>query len=317
MVRPPSHAPAALPTLKAAMLAPLARVGAEPAYVMIRICRPGTVANPKAPISTRLTTEATGEEAVRANMPMTTASAASTTVSVTGRDRLRRHQRGHAHEGDDADHGDRPERRAPAELLAEQGAERDTEDVRGGEAGEHHGDRARLLLRRDQPGGHDGTDAEERAVRQGREDAPEQHDLVAAGESRDEVAGDEQHHQRGQHVLAVEAGDGSGQADGADRDRERVAGDEPAGGGLVDGEVGGHLREEAGDHELGESDAEATEGQGEQGDGHERVPSLGVVVQLPFLRRYAACATTGVSTKLVAHAGYCKSAVRWTHGNRR
>src|SRR6476646_4239413 len=62
MVRPPSQAPAAFPTLKAAMLAPLARVGAEPAYVMIRICTPGTVANPNVPMSTRLTTAMTGDE---------------------------------------------------------------------------------------------------------------------------------------------------------------------------------------------------------------------------------------------------------------
>ena len=56
MVRPPSQAPRALPTLNAAMLAPLASVGAAPAYVMIRICSPGTVANPNAPISTSATT---------------------------------------------------------------------------------------------------------------------------------------------------------------------------------------------------------------------------------------------------------------------
>ena len=45
-----------MPTLKAAMLAPDARVGACSAYAMIRICSPGTVAKPKRPMSTSDTT---------------------------------------------------------------------------------------------------------------------------------------------------------------------------------------------------------------------------------------------------------------------
>ncbi len=56
MVSPPIQAPSALPTLKAAMLAPEASVGAVLGVPMIRICRPGTVANPKPPMSTRATT---------------------------------------------------------------------------------------------------------------------------------------------------------------------------------------------------------------------------------------------------------------------
>ena len=52
IVTPPIHAPSALPTLNAPMLAPEARVGAVSAYFMTRICSPGTVAKPKPPSST-------------------------------------------------------------------------------------------------------------------------------------------------------------------------------------------------------------------------------------------------------------------------
>ncbi len=49
MVRPPSQAPRAFPTLKAAMLIAEAIVGASPPYFITRVCRGGTVAKPKPP----------------------------------------------------------------------------------------------------------------------------------------------------------------------------------------------------------------------------------------------------------------------------
>jgi hypothetical protein len=92
-------------------------------------------------------------------------------------------------------------------------------------------------------------------------DAAGEHHLVAGGERRDEVAGDEEHEQSHQNRLARQAGDESGNAEGADDHTERVAGDEPPGRGLAHGEVGGHLGQQA--HELGEPDSEAPDGEGE------------------------------------------------------
>ena len=57
-----------------------------------------------------------------------------------------------------------------------------------------------------------------------------------------------------------------------DHDGERVAGDEPAGRGLADAEVGGHLGQQAHDDELGESDAEPAEGEGYQANRHGGAP---------------------------------------------
>ncbi|OCI29324.1 hypothetical protein OERS_39830 [Oerskovia enterophila] len=75
MVRPPIHAPSALPTLNAAMLAPEAMVGAACAWPMMRIWRPGTVANPNAPMRTSETTVMTWLVAVSAKTARITVSA--------------------------------------------------------------------------------------------------------------------------------------------------------------------------------------------------------------------------------------------------
>jgi hypothetical protein len=53
---------------------------------------------------------------------------------------------------------------APADGLADEGAQRDADDVGDGQPGEHHRDGAGLLVRGDQIGGDDGADAEESAV---------------------------------------------------------------------------------------------------------------------------------------------------------
>ena len=82
MVTPPIQAPRALPTLKAAMLAPEARVGALLAYFMTRICSPGTVAKPKPPSSTMEAMVIGWLPAVRAKTTSTTTRTASTTSRV-------------------------------------------------------------------------------------------------------------------------------------------------------------------------------------------------------------------------------------------
>ena len=85
MARPPTHAPKALPMLKAAMLAPEARVGACAAWFMMRICIPGTVANPTPPMSTRAMTVATWFSAVSAKPARTTVRTTSRVMRVFGR----------------------------------------------------------------------------------------------------------------------------------------------------------------------------------------------------------------------------------------
>jgi hypothetical protein len=180
----------------------------------------------------------------------------------------RGHEGGDADEREDADDGDRPEGRAPTGGLAEERAERDAEDVGQSEATEHECDGAGLAVGGDQLRGDDRADAEEGAVTQGRDDAAGHHHPVRRGDGGDQVAEDEQHHQAEQRGLARDPGEGEGQADGADRDAECVAGDEVAGGGLGDGEVVRDLGQQAHDHELGEADPEAADGEGEECDRH-------------------------------------------------
>ena len=89
--------------------------------------------------------------------------------------------------------------------LADQCAERDTEDVGERQAREHQADRARLAVGRHHPGGDHGADAEERAVREGGEDAREHQERVVRRYRGEEIADDEDadHHQ--QHALARHA----------------------------------------------------------------------------------------------------------------
>ena len=107
-----------------------------------------------------------------------------------------------------------------------------------------------------------------RAVAQRGHDPPRQHHVVRRRDGADQVAGHEEDHESQQHLLAGPPGDGGGDQDRAHGDAEGVAGDQPPGGGLVDGEVGGDLGQQPGDHELGEPDAEAAGGEGEESEWH-------------------------------------------------
>src|SRR6476661_4374508 len=77
--------------------------------------------------------------------------------------------------------------------------------VGGGQAGEHDGDSSGLLGGRHHAGGHHSADAEEGAVSQGGHDAADHHGPVVGGRGRDEVAGDEQYEQDGEHGFPLEA----------------------------------------------------------------------------------------------------------------
>ncbi len=107
-----------------------------------------------------------------------------------------------ADERDHADGGDRPEGGAPAELLAEQGAERHAEHV-GDRSGRRTSPRSRRPSWPARPrlAATTDADAEERAVAERRDDPAGEHRGVRRGDGREQVADDEQHHQAEQHRL--------------------------------------------------------------------------------------------------------------------
>ncbi len=137
---------------------------------------------------------------------------------------------------------------------------------------EHHRDGAGALVGRDHVGGNHRADSEERTVAQRRDDASAHHDLVGGSERGHQVADDEQHHEREKDLLALEAGDGSGQEDRADRHRQCVARDQVARDGLGDLEISRDLGQEAHDDKFGEADPEPAHSEGNETQWHLDVP---------------------------------------------
>ena len=174
----------------------------------------------------------------------------------------------------EAERGDEAEGRAPAEVLADEGAERDAEDVGERQAEEHQADGAGLAVGRHHAGGDHGADPEERAVGEGGEHAGGDQQQVVRGDGRDEVADDEDadHHQ--QHALARQAGGQRREDRRADHHAERVGGDELAGERDRHGEVAGDVGQKAHDHELGGADAEGAHGERQHRD-RQRRPTWG------------------------------------------
>lgn len=161
---------------------------------------------------------------------------------------------GQADEGGDADQGHHPEGRAPAGFLAERGTQRHAEHVGQGQAGEHQGHGGSAAVRRHQAGGDHRADAEEGAMAE-RGDDPRQHQqAVVGGHRAEQVADDEDAHQREQGFLALQAGGGHGHQRGAEGHGEGVAADQPAGAGNGYPQVAGDLRQQAHDDEFGGTD---------------------------------------------------------------
>jgi hypothetical protein len=157
------------------------------------------------------------------------------------------------------------EYRTPAGVLAEDRGQRNTDDVRHGQAREHHGHRAVRAVALDQRSGDDGTRAEEGAVRQAGNEAAEHHETVCRGGGREQVARGEPAHQHEEHGLTSEADRGGRQQRRADDHAQRVDRDQLPGLRNRDGQVGGHLRQEAHHHEFAGADGESADGEGEQG----------------------------------------------------
>ncbi len=112
---------------------------------------------------------------------------------------------------------------------------------------------------------------------QRREDATGEHDGVRVGERRQGVARDEEDHEGEEHLAARQPGHRGGEPERPDGHGQCVAGDEPAGGGLVDGEIRCYLRQQARDDELREADAETADREGDEprGDASGRRPVSG------------------------------------------
>ncbi len=165
-------------------------------------------------------------------------------------------------EGDHPNACDGPERCPPPCSLAQQGAERNAQHVGRGQPGEHQRDGAGLPGGGNHVRGHHRADAEERAVGKGRDDPAGHHGPVVRRGGGEQVAGDEQDQQGGQHRFTVEPGERCRESEGADHHGQRIAGDEPAGCGFTDGKVRRHFRQQSHDDEFGESDPEPSEGEG-------------------------------------------------------
>ena len=123
-----------------------------------------------------------------------------------------------------------------------QRAQRDADDVGDGQSGEHHRDRAGLLLRGDQVGRDDRADAEEGAVGERGDDPAGQHHAEGGGEGGEQVA-----RRRTAPISSISMRlretlvPRTRHQRGADHDAERVAGDQQTGGGDGDAEVGRDL----------------------------------------------------------------------------
>ncbi|MNP08028.1 hypothetical protein D3C76_1000820 [compost metagenome] len=114
----------------------------------------------------------------------------------------KRQETDQADQGDDTDHRHCPEGRTPAVLLTQRSAQRYTEHVGQGQAGEHQGHRRGTAIGRHQAGGNHRTDAEEGAVTQGGDHPGEHQQVVVAGHRTQQVADDEHAHQRDQGGFA-------------------------------------------------------------------------------------------------------------------
>jgi len=88
-----------------------------------------------------------------------------------------------------------------------------------------------------------------------RGDDPRQHQqAVVGGHRAEQVADDEDAHQREKGFLALQAGGGHGHQRGAEGHGEGVAADQPAGAGNGYPQVAGDLRQQAHDDEFGGTD---------------------------------------------------------------
>ena len=178
----------------------------------------------------------------------------------------RRHERQDHRDGGQRQHGHGPVRRAPAELLAQPGRRGDAHDVRDREAEHDQRDGAALALRRRHARGHQGGDAEVRAVRQSVEEPGEHEQVEVGGQRAGGVEDGVRQHQGDEQPATGPPGPEEGQHRGAHHHAHGVRRDDVAGGRDRGPDPAGDLRQQAHGHELGGADREAAQGEGEHGE---------------------------------------------------
>jgi hypothetical protein len=152
--------------------------------------------------------------------------------------------------------------------LAERGAERHAEHVGERESGEHQRDGLRAAVRRDEIGGDDRADAEERAVAESGDDARAHQHPVVRRQRAQQVADDEHADQAHQRLLARHLCGDHRQNRRADRDAERVARHEHAGRRNRHREIARDVGQQSHDDEFGRADAERGNGESEKRQRH-------------------------------------------------
>jgi hypothetical protein len=161
----------------------------------------------------------------------------------------------------------------PAGQLSDPGDDRDADHVGQGQAAEHEGDALALVAGTHQPTGHQRRRPEVRAVRQRRDEPGQQHQTEAGQQGRGDRAGDHHGHQHQQQRLARQPDRQHREDRGAHHHAQGVRADQPArvrdGRGRVDRvearqQVAGEVGQQAHGDELGRTDPEPAEGQGQQ-----------------------------------------------------
>ncbi len=184
-----------------------------------------------------------------------------------------RHQRDHADQGDCCESSDRPERRPPARVLAEERAGRDSGDVRDAQAADHHGHRAGPRGHRHQRDGDRRAHRPETGAGQCAHHPRDEQHAVRGGQRARHLAEAEQRQQGDQRRPARQPQGGGGQHGGADHHADRERRDQQSG--LRDGDpqVTGERLEDAGEHEFAR--AEREDGQAEDVDGYGHAGAFG------------------------------------------
>ena len=193
-----------------------------------------------------------------------------TAAGGAGVARAGRHESAHEHDGDQSEQCDRPERRPPAEVLAEPGRGGHPHDVGDRQAEHDHRDRPTPTLGRRHRGGDQRRDTEVGAVRQAGEEPGEHEHPVAGGQGAEHVAEHERAHQRQQQAAPRQPGAEVGQHRRADHDAHGVRRDDVARGRDADRDPVSDLRQQAHGHELGGADREPA-----HGERHDREAEVG------------------------------------------
>ena len=165
-------------------------------------------------------------------------------------------------DGEQGDHADQCKRRAPAQVLAEEGGDGVAEQHGQGQAHHYAGHGAGAFVGGHHAGGDHGGDAEVGAVGQAADKAEGHQRAEGRGEGGGEVAQGVQAHQQQQHVFAQQLGAEDGQQWGADHHAQGVGADGVADLGFAQAQVLGDVGHQAHDGEFAGADREGAHGHG-------------------------------------------------------